>query len=63
MVVPLFRRLRCYPGLLQKVILDEAALDLVLGVEADLHEPAEAGRVVVPNSLCITCREKTGVLN
>ena len=31
--------------------LYDASLDLELLVEADLHEAAEAGRVVVPDSL------------
>jgi hypothetical protein len=37
-VVALLRWLRRDPGLLQKVVLDEAPLDLELGVEADLRE-------------------------
>ena len=35
-VVPLLGRLGRDPGLFEQVVLDEAALDLELGVEADL---------------------------
>ena len=53
MVVPLLLRLRGDPGLLQEVVLDDAALDLVLGVEAHLHEAAETGGVVIADRLGI----------
>ncbi len=55
MVVSLLRRLRRDPRLLEQVVLDDAALDLELGVEADLHEAAEAGGVVVADRLGISC--------
>ena len=46
-VVPLLGGLSGDAGLLEEVVLDDAALDLELGVEADLHEAAEAGGIVV----------------
>ncbi|RUS75274.1 hypothetical protein EGW08_016966, partial [Elysia chlorotica] len=51
-VVSLLARLERDARLLQKVVLHDAALDLGAG-EADLHELAEAARVVITDRLCI----------
>ena len=55
MVVSLVRRLRRDPRLLEQVVLNDAAFDLELLVEAHLHEAPEAGRVVVPYCFGIAC--------
>ena len=55
MVVSLVGRLRGDPRLLEQVVLDDAALDLELLVEAHLHEAPETGRVVVPYRLGVAC--------
>ncbi len=46
-VVSLSNGLEGDPGLFEKVVLDDAAADHPLGVERDLHEFSEPGRVVV----------------
>ena len=55
MVVSLVGRLRGDPRLLEQVVLDDAALDLELLVEAHLHEAPETRRVVVPYRLGVAC--------
>ena len=66
MVVSLLRGLGRDPGLFQKVILDDAAFDLELGVEAHLHEPSKPGRIVVSDRFGIAWnkrKEKEDILN
>ena len=42
MIVSLFSGLGCDPGLFKQVVLNEATLDLELGVETDLHETSKS---------------------
>ena len=58
MVVPLVGALRGDPRLLEQIVLDDAALDLELAVEADLHEAAEARAVVVADRLGVPCKKR-----
>ena len=53
-VVALLGGLSGDAGLLEEVVLDDAALDLELGVEADLHEAAETGGIVVADSFRVS---------
>ena len=62
-VVPLLFGLEGDPRLLEEVVLDHTALDLEPGVEADLHEPAEPGGVVVADRLGVACKRNNGELN
>lgn len=53
MVVALPFALHRDPGQLEKVVLDVAAADLQMAVEAHLHELAETRRIVVAHRLRI----------
>ena len=55
MIVALVSGLECDPGLLKQVILNNAAVDLVGLVEANLDELSESAGVVVADSLGIPC--------
>lgn len=57
-VVPLLFALEGDPGLLQEVVLHNAALDLGAG-EADLHELAKAAGVVIADGFSIACGMNT----
>ena len=56
-IVALARALKRDATLLEQVVLDYAALDHPLAVEADLHELAEARAVVVAHRFCVACAE------
>lgn len=58
MVVALAPRLESDAGLFEEVVLDDASLDLVARVKADLDELAEAAGVVVANGFGVTFLKK-----
>lgn len=55
MVVPLLRSLESDSGLLQEVVLHDAAFDMPGRVKAHLHELSKSTRVVISNCLSIAC--------
>ena len=63
MIIPFLVWLESYPGLLQKIILDETAFDLELGIKTDLHESSKPWGVVITNSLGIACKEENSPHN
>ena len=54
MIVSLLRGLGGDPGLFQKIILDDASLDLEFRIEAHLHESSKSRGVVISDRLCVT---------
>lgn len=55
MVVSLLRSLLDHTALLQEVVHNGGTADVLLAVELHLHELTEAGRIVVPHGLGISC--------